>query len=301
MVHQQVCGRNCAARADPLVNSLTPYERRGITASMFSRRRALVASMLAPLAGTLVLGRSAAALAGPLEIIDRVKRSVVAVGSFQKTRSPAFAFRGTGFVVGDGTLVATNAHVLPPVLDSQNQEMLTIALPAADGGAAQVRVARTIAVDSEHDLALIKVEGGRLAALELGNSASVRDGASLLFTGYPIGTVLGLFPATHRAMVSAISPIAIPGLNARQLDTKTIKRLSGKRYPIMQLDATAFPGNSGSPLYEPESGKVVGVVNMVLVKESRESALSQPSGISYAIPIQSLIDLLESTRSGAGN
>ena len=64
----------------------------------------------------------------------------------------------------------------------------------------------------------------------------------------------------------------------------------------MQLDATAYPGNSGSPLYDPASGKVVGVLNMVLVKESRENVLSQPSGITYAIPVQPLIELLGSVK-----
>jgi len=244
--------------------------------------------------GVAVIGGlpTATALADSPPAIARIKPSVVAVGTFQKTRTPAFAFRGTGFVVGDGTFVATNAHVLPGVLDTERQEVTAVALPSPNGGAAQVRAGRTVAIDAEHDLALIKLEGIKLAPLELGDSASVSDGANLLFTGYPIGTVLGLFPATHRAMVSAISPIAIPGVSAQQLDAKAIKRLSAKRYPILQLDATAYPGNSGSPLYDPSTGKVVGVLNMVLVKESRETVLSQPSGITYAIPVQPLIDLL---------
>ena len=46
------------------------------------------------------------------EALERVKPSVVAVGTFQKLRSPPFIFRGTGFAVGDGTLIATNAHVI---------------------------------------------------------------------------------------------------------------------------------------------------------------------------------------------
>ena len=40
-------------------------------------------------------------------------------------------------------------------------------------------------------------------------------------------------------------------------------------------------------------GPVLGVLNMVLVKSSRESLLSQPSGISYAIPVQHLRALIE--------
>jgi serine protease Do len=61
---------------------------------------------------------------------------------------------------------------------------------------------------------------------------------------------------------------------------------------VFQLDATAFPGNSGSPLYDPATGEVVGILNMVFVKGTKESALTQPSGISYAIPSNFLIELL---------
>ena len=63
------------------------------------------------------------------EQIARIKPSVVAVGTHQRTRSPQFAFRGTGFVVGDGTLVATNAHVVPDTIESDKLE--TIAILAA--------------------------------------------------------------------------------------------------------------------------------------------------------------------------
>src|SRR6476659_9553432 len=67
-----------------------------------------------------VLFKSAIA-AEPADVIQRIKGSVVAVGTFEKSRNPAFAFHGTGFVVGDGTLVATNAHVIPQILDSERR------------------------------------------------------------------------------------------------------------------------------------------------------------------------------------
>jgi serine protease Do len=53
-----------------------------------------------------------AALAQPPDTIVRVKASVVAVGTVQRLRSPQFQFFGTGFAVGDGGLIATNAHVI---------------------------------------------------------------------------------------------------------------------------------------------------------------------------------------------
>jgi len=71
-----------------------------------------------------------------------------------------------------------------------------------------------------------------------------------------------------------------------------LRRLREGAFPMFQLDATAYPGQSGSPLYDGASGEVVGIINMVLVKSTKESALSQPSGISYAIPSRALIELL---------
>jgi S1-C subfamily serine protease len=58
------------------------------------------------------------------------------------------------------------------------------------------------------------------------------------------------------------------------------------------LDGTAYPGNSGSPLYDPKSGRVIGIINMVIVKEGRENVLAKPSGIAFAIPINYLTQLL---------
>jgi S1-C subfamily serine protease len=66
-----------------------------------------------------------------------------------------------------------------------------------------------------------------------------------------------------------------------------LKRLK-EPFLIYQLDITAFPGNSGSPLIERNTGNVIGVLNKVFVSEGKESALSNPSGISYAIPIKHL-------------
>jgi S1-C subfamily serine protease len=65
-------------------------------------------------------------------------------------------------------------------------------------------------------------------------------------------------------------------------------------FDAFQLDATAYPGNSGSPVYDPRTGRVVGVINSVVVKESKESVLEKPSGISYAIPAEYVKQLLKS-------
>jgi S1-C subfamily serine protease len=94
-------------------------------------------------------------------------------------------------------------------------------------------------------------------------------------------------------MVSSITPIALPGGNSRQLNEKLIRRIKDGAFNIFQLDTTAYPGNSGSPVFDPETGEVIGVINMVFVKGTKESALSHPSGISYAIPGNFLVELLQ--------
>ncbi len=244
------------------------------------------------LAATLTLTTSRAVLAdNTISTIERVKASVVAIGTFERTRVPAFEFRATGFAVGDGSLIATNAHALPITLDSEHRETLVIVIPGADRQS-QVREARELAVDGGTDLALLKIDGAPLPALKLAGLDSVKEGQSVLFTGFPIGNVLGLFAATHRGMVAAISPIVIPPPVAAQLDARVYRRLTTGAFPVLQLDATAYPGNSGSPVYDPESGEVLGIINMVFVKGTKEAALTQPSGITYAIPVRHLQALL---------
>lgn len=207
-------------------------------------------------------------------------------------RSPRSVFLGTGFAIADGRLIVTNAHVLPKNINSKRLESLAVYLQK--NGQAMKYEAKTVAIDKEHDIAVLKLLSGSLPALKLGNKVA-REGMSIAFTGYPIGMVLGLFPVTHTGIISAISPVVIPMLRSRQLNTKLLKRLKDP-YLIYQLDATAYPGNSGSPVYNIRNGDVIGIVNKVFIKESKETILSKPSGITYAIPIKYLTNLLQNNK-----
>jgi S1-C subfamily serine protease len=105
--------------------------------------------------------------------------------------------------------------------------------------------------------------------------------------------VLGLNHVTHRALLSSITPIVMPSMTSSRLDARAITQLQRGPLNIFQLDGTAYPGNSGSPVYDVDSGKVLGVINMVFVKGLKENAITSPSGISYAIPAQYVNDLLQ--------
>ena len=76
------------------------------------------------------------------------------------------------------------------------------------------------------------------------------------------------------------------------LTAEQIKRIRNP-FVVYQLDTIAYPGNSGSPVYHIESGKVIGVINSAFVKGTKESAIEKPSGISYAIPIKYVHRLLK--------
>jgi len=222
------------------------------------------------------------------DTLAKVKLSVVGVGTVEPARHTSASFLGTGFVVGNGRFVLTNEHVVSKQLDAAHKEAWAVFV----GVGAQVRHARQVAKDAKHDVALLEISGEPLPALTLGDSNQVREGELYAFTGFPIGPVLGLHPVTHRGIVSAITPIAIPQAASRELNSRIIDRLRHP-YDVFQLDAIAYPGNSGSPLYNPSTGKVVGIVNAVFVKESKESVLQKPSGISYAIPINYARALME--------
>jgi S1-C subfamily serine protease len=266
---------------------------------MNPQRRAVLAAAAAALAA----GHAGRARADLARVIATVRASVLPVGTFNPTDNPRFGFRGTGFVVGDGTLVVTNAHVLPPEGSADAGKRVAVMTGrragATGGEVGEGRVATVALTDRTRDLALLKLEGPPLPALTLDDPGAVREGQSIALMGFPIGGALGFAPVTHRGIVASITTIALPAATAAQLDPRAISRLRDGNFEVLQLDATAYPGNSGGPVFDADTGRVLGVVNMVLVKGSRESALSNPTGITYAIPVRHVRALLEEYRAGS--
>lgn len=256
-----------------------------------ARSRALCASVFVGLFSTAFT----VALADVPETIARIRPSVVIVGTFNVTDSPRFSLRGTGFVAGDGNWVVTNAHVIPDgaVVDAANQLVVQVRGEPKGQAELQMRQATVMEVDKLHDLALLQFDGAPVPKLTLRDSDTVREGQSVAFMGFPVGGALGFSSVTHRGMVSSITPIALPGATAQQLNARAISSLRSGSFNIFQLDATAYPGNSGGPMFDAENGDVLGVINMVFVKNTKESALTNPTGISYAIPSKFVQQLLQ--------
>lgn len=264
---------------------------RSTTVSRVSRRRRFLTSLLAlPAVSALPSVTRAAELS---TIVARVKPSIVAIGVHAPLQNPRFRFLGSGFIVDDGRRAVTAAHVIPAVAP-EKQESIAIAVPS--GERARILPARVAIVDKDSDLGVLAFDGPALPALALATLEEIREGDEVLLMGFPIGSALGLFAAAHQGIIAAITPMIIPAASSAGLRTQNLKVLRGKPIQLLQLDATAYPGNSGGPLIDTTTGRVVGVMSFGLTKGSRESAIQYPTGISYAIPSRYVRTLLERHR-----
>ncbi|MFO1190479.1 MAG: serine protease [Alphaproteobacteria bacterium] len=221
------------------------------------------------------------------ETVKRVKPAIVGVGTYLDIRRPPTKLMGTGFVVADGTYVVTNEHVVAQPLADREQ----LGILVGTGSTAEFRAIQIVAREPGFDVAILRHKGPPLPALRLGDDDAVEEGQEIAFTGYPIGAVLGLFPVTHRGIISARTPVAIPVQRTRDLTPTMVRRLK-QPFFVFQLDATAYPGNSGSPLYDQRSGEAVAIISSVFVKETKEQVLANPSGITFAVPIRYARELM---------
>lgn len=222
-----------------------------------------------------------------VDLVKKVKPSVVSIAMLTPLESRAPSILGTGFVVANGKYIVTNYHVVSKELDPKIVQHY-VAL-SGEGKTPNIHRMTLVDIDPVHDLAILSIETS-LPAMKIASDDFVDSGTSVVMTGYPIGAVLGLYPATHTGIVAAIAPDANPARNADELTLQMLKRLK-EPFLIYQLDITAFPGNSGSPIYDRKNGAVLAVLNKVFVSAGKEAALTNPSGISYAIPAKQVRSL----------
>jgi len=222
-------------------------------------------------------------------MIEKIKPAVVGIGVYTPTGQPQNVIHGTGFVVGDGHYIVTNYHVISTPLDEALLQK--IAVFTGTGAQSVVRIASLVTSSERDDLAILKITGTALPTVSLASEQIVPEGTDVAFTGFPLGAVLGLYPVTHHGIISSITPIVVPVPDARQISIQMLKQMRHP-YLVYQLDATAYPGNSGSAMYDVHTGKVIGIINKVFVQSTKEAVIDKPSGITYAIPVKYLIQLL---------
>lgn len=222
-----------------------------------------------------------------------IRPSVVAVGSYLRTDTPTVKYFGTGFVIDDGLTVVTNAHVVAALRQHDRLDQLRVFFP--DTRDVDGREAKVVIEDAYHDVAIIRFGGRPAPVVRLAPPVDPEQGTNVGILGYPIGTRLGLVPAVHQGVVGAIVPAVLP-LPVGVKMTPELQAALKNPYNLYQLDMVAFPGNSGSPLFDGRDGSVIGIINMTLATKTREHLFDKPTGIAYAVPVRWIHDLLRRSK-----
>ena len=171
---------------------------------------------------------------------------------------------GTGFAINERGQILTNLHVV-----SGSQELTVTTTDKKNYHAT------LLDRDPDNDLALIQVDlkGGKLTALNLGDSDKVQIGQKVLAIGNPFG----LEGTLTTGIVSSLG---------RSISDENGRTLEG----MIQTDASINPGNSGGPLLDSQ-GNAIGI----------NTAIFGPSGsigIGFAMPINRAREMLDSYASG---
>jgi S1-C subfamily serine protease len=175
---------------------------------------------------------------------------------------------GSGFVIGKGGSIVTNAHVV------EGATRVTVSF--GDKRTVQARVAGR---DPSSDLALLLVDpdGLELEPLELGSSEGVQVGDPTVAIGNPFGLDRTLTTGVVSALQRSI-PSLQPGYSINN---------------VIQTDAAINPGNSGGPLIDAQ-GKVIGVNSQIETGGSGGGNV----GIGFAVPIDTAKEVIPQLRRG---
>jgi len=167
---------------------------------------------------------------------------------------------GSGFIVDPRGYIITNNHVI----DKADKIYVRLSTDPNDGFL-QGRPAKVIGVDTETDIAVIKIETDKpLPTMKLGNS----DGSQVGDWVLAIGSPFNLDQTVSAGIVSA---------KDRSLPDNGSHGLAKQFQRFLQTDAAINPGNSGGPLVN-MSGQVIGM-NTAIYTQSAGS-----EGVGFAMP-----------------
>ncbi|HEU5424913.1 MAG TPA: trypsin-like peptidase domain-containing protein [Nitrolancea sp.] len=201
-------------------------------------------------------------------VVDKAKPAVVEITNEQTSiaqlSQPIPVGTGSGFIFdGDGH-VLTNNHVV------EGAESLVVTLP--DGRSFKDKDVKIVGTDPLTDLAVLKINGGNLPVIALGDSTQLQVGEWLVAMGYALG--LEGQPSVTAGVVSALGrTVQEPGEGRNTLGPYL--------FDVIQTDAAINPGNSGGPLTN-LNGEVVGI-NTLIAVEAEPGVQAQ--GIGFAIAI----------------
>ena len=177
---------------------------------------------------------------------------------------------GSGFVYkkeGDISYILTNYHVI------QNGYKFIVTL--TDGTELD---AELVNGDEYYDIAVLKVKSDKIKKVAtLGDSSNLELGDTLFTVGAPLG----------KEYMGTITKGIVSGVNRMV----SVKLTSGSYLmEVIQTDASINSGNSGGPICNIK-GEVIGITSSKLVGSGVE-------GMGFAIPINSVLAIIENIESG---
>ncbi len=208
-------------------------------------------------------------LASPFKAVyERISPSVVGIqvttnlAIFGGRISASTAYAGSGVVISDDGYVLTNYHVID----------------GAEGvyvvSGEESYKAEYVAGDQPSDVAVLRIEGGKINPAVLGNSDALSVGDWALVIGNPLG----------EQFEKTLTVGVISGLG-RNLSEGGQSQTPGAT-DMIQTNAAINAGNSGGGLFNIE-GELVGVTSMKL-SNNGYSGYASIEGIGLAIPINTV-------------
>lgn len=194
----------------------------------------------------------------PEDIYTMVCESTVGI-TLPGQSSNIFGQSGSGSVSGSGLILSENGYILTNyhVIEKAHTGGTSIQVLTFDGSE---YTADVIGVETDSDLAILKIAATGLTPAILGNSEEMRVGQTIYVVGNPLGELTYTMTG---GIVSALDRNITTDLNV------TVN--------MFQIDAAVNNGNSGGPVCN-AFGQVIGIVTAKFSENGME-------GLGFAIPI----------------
>lgn len=160
---------------------------------------------------------------------------------------------GSGLILSENGYILTNYHVIEPAYTGGTP----IQVITYDG---TEYTAEVVGVETDSDLAVLKIDAMGLLPAALGDSNEMRVGQTIYAVGNPLGELTYTMTS---GIVSALNRSITTDINV------TVN--------MFQIDAAVNNGNSGGPVYS-AYGQVIGIVTAKYSENGME-------GLGFAIPI----------------
>jgi putative serine protease PepD len=230
----------------------------GVKACVDNKTKALYLSA----DGKCAKGRSALELTTNAFDVKNIAATVTPSVVSIAVQTPTSGGSGSGWVyqsTANSSFIVTNNHVIDAAASSG-----TITVEFSNGDQIDAKI---VGRDKAYDVAVLKINKGNLAALNIGDSTKLVVGEPVMAIGSP----LGLASTVTTGIISALNrPVSAGNAGAESFVN------------AIQTDAAINPGNSGGALINAQ-GQIIGVNSAIATLSS--GGTSGSIGLGFAIPI----------------